>query len=311
MKLRVFSPIYGPGFPERYATFALPSLTQAGNVPALVAAGHDVRVSLYTDLTSFPAVVEHGRPWASLIDIKIVPAGRGGVLVGAMHRAWQNDCLINEMRECIKADSYLAMLGAGLVYGNGTLANLAIMAEATGCAVSCIYLRAVEDSLRAALADVDMIDGRLSNDELATLAVEHLHPGSRSDFETETSRCHMWGLALKQLGPRLFAVRFQVPSVFVFKPAMDDVAYFTLKGDFREWDSGWLDYLISRRRFAFLASSDLAFIAEATRATKMNMEHHDAVARKLGPMVNRTEYQGSDRQRTVIGQIRTSRDVAF
>ena len=58
--LRIFSPIYGPGFPERYGTLALPSLMQAGNVPALIAAGWDVRVSVYTDISSYADVAEYG-----------------------------------------------------------------------------------------------------------------------------------------------------------------------------------------------------------------------------------------------------------
>ena len=309
--LRIFSPIYGPGFPDRYGALALPSLMQAGNVPALIAAGWDVRVSVYTDISSYADVADHVRPWAELIDIRTAPLDRGGVLVGAMHRVWQNECLLNEMRECIKIGAHLTLCGAGAVYGNGSLFNLAVMAHETECAAACIYLRTAEGPFRLAMSDCPIVNDVIENDLLAAIAIETLHPVSRSDFGAETSRCHMWGHALKQLSPRLFAVRFQIPSVFCVRPTLGDVAYFNLKGDFRVWDSGWTDYLIARRRFAFLASSDLAFIAECTRDGKANMEHHAAADALLGPMIDRREYQGSDRNRTAIGQIRTIRDVTF
>lgn len=68
MKVLATVPIWGEGYVDRFLRFTLPSLRQPGNLPAVMAAGHELEVVLYTSHEDAarlgPALSGEGIRWA-------------------------------------------------------------------------------------------------------------------------------------------------------------------------------------------------------------------------------------------------------
>lgn len=310
-KVRIVHMAWDRPFVDWSARFSLPSLMQPGNIPALVAAGHDVRVICYTVPHDMPAHLDAAHRLRATVEF--APFEVDAV---ANLRAVQTQLLLKFAEQCMREDAWAVVAGAGTIWSDGALANAFTVAQETDCAVAVMYLGIeAEKFTENLLIDPGLRTG-ISGAALASLAIEYLHPGSRSTLNRETSAAHLTGHGMMQLSSTLFAARFQVPSVAVVKFQPQDLALFRLEGDFRAWDgSHWVGSLIREGRYVFLASSDQAFQVNLIRAGKQNRAAYQALQAELGPYVDRRTAQRttiqSDIARTFLASIRTDREVRF
>ena len=309
-KIHIFTMAWNEPFTGWLARFALPSLYQPANVPALVAEGHRVTHHVFTIERDVPAILEAGKACGASLTVQAFEAPAGTML-----RQIQAALLIGAAERAMAEDAIFVPAASSTIWANGSLANVVHVCEETDCATAAIYLLA-DAEMWADNHNGPFILTPLDSAELATRCFDVLHPGSRSTLNRDTSRAHLYGLGLLQLSPTLFALRNQVPSVAAVRFKPQDIALFRLENDFRCWDGPhWPGMLIREGRFTFLASSDQAFQVNLMRAGKMNLANHAALHDALGPMVDRRHAARATIQaeaaRTYMASIRMSRGVTL
>ena len=310
-KIHIFTMAWNEPFTGWLARFALPSLYQPANVPALVAEGHRVTHHVFTIERDIPAILEAGKACGASLTVQAFEAPAGTML-----RQIQAALLIGAAERAMADDAIFVPAAASTIWSDGSLANVVHVCDETDCATAAIYLLADAEKMAENLMIDPALRTGISAPDLASICFETLHPGSRSTLNRDTSKAHLYGLGMMQLSPTLFALRNQVPSVAAvrFKPC--DIALFRLENDFRCWDGPhWPGMLIREGRFTFLASSDLAFQVNLMRPGKMNLANHAALHDALGPMVDRRHAARATIQaeaaRTYMASIRTNRGVTL
>lgn len=307
-QVHIFTLVYGKAVIDKLCNFSLPSLFQAGNIPALVER-FDVTIQLYTMADSHAYLSKSvrqaaarlypgdsaRRDWAlRLFRIKARDvAGKTADLARAdpavhgkaLNRKWQGLCLLEEIKACLANDATMIPAGAELLFGNTTLFNLALVAQEHSASVAALVLRVDEARFATTLAGQTW---PIENERLATLALESLHSssaelihGGKRDFSIFA------GSEIIPLTPRLFSVTYGAPSICAARFRRADAAMFRYYADLRPWDPIWTQKLIAERRFMCLGSSDLGFCAELTPAENGERVHkpalYDEVAEFLAP----------------------------
>lgn len=302
--IHTFHMCWGSPFVSWFSRFALPSLMSPGNVPALIAAGHEVKMTVFTNQNDMPAIIEAGAFHGAKLRVEAFQLEKPATL-----RAVQAELLITAATRAMADDAYFVPASAVTIWADGSLTNCVNVAMQTDCAVAAMYL----------LADGEKMIGEfafpIDSATLAAVVFDHLHPGSRSTLSATDSKAWMYGLGMMQLSPTLIATRIQVPSIAAIRFKPQDLALIKLENDFRVWDSGLPAALIREGRFTFLASSDLAFQVNLMRTGKMNLANHAELDAKLGPSVERRHALRATLQgeagRTFLASIRTSRAVTL
>ena len=309
-RIHIFSMAFGRPFRESFCRYAAPSLMSAGNIPALIAAGHEVRWFVYAQDADVADIAEASGFLNAQMRIEVF-----GITATASLRAIQGELLVRGVEQALAENAIFVPAGAMTVWSNGSLANVVKVAETTDCAVAAMYLGVDADKWAARVAEYGSFPMGISGDALASEAFSMLHPGSRSTLNASDSQCHLTGTGMIQLAPDLIAARIQVPSVTAIRFKPQDLALFQLEGDFRAWDGIWPGTLIREGRYVFLASSDIAFQINLIRAGKQNAAAYAAMRERFGPHVDRRVMQRATLQgeaaRTFMCSIRTSRSVVL
>jgi hypothetical protein len=337
-RVHVFTLVYGEAFVDKLCNYSLPSLFQAGNIPALLDR-FDVKIRLYTMADSHVYLdksIKHAiarlypdqpalRNWAlSLFSIKARDiVGKTADLAradpaaheSALSQKWQGFCLLEEIKACLADDAIMILSSAELLFGNHSLFNLVHTVDTHSASVAALCLRVDENALAGAMAGQAW---PLENARLATLALESLHRstarlirGGRRDFSI------FYGTEIVPLTPRLFSVTYGVPSVFATRFQRTDAALFRFYADLRPWDSAWTKKLIAERRFMCLGSSDLGFCVDITPASRGLHKHipalYDEVAEFLTPGEHPSLHLShqADVMRNFSVCLRTDRDVTL
>ena len=73
-RVHIFTMCFGEPFVGWFSRFALPSLMQPGNVPALVAEGHEIRHHIFTIERDIPAILEAGKACGASLTVQAFEA---------------------------------------------------------------------------------------------------------------------------------------------------------------------------------------------------------------------------------------------
>lgn len=286
---------------------------QPSNIPKLIAEGHVVRVCVYCLPHEMPILADRVKHLGAPLEFhpfEIAPEHRDRAVL----RAVQASCLLQHAERCMAEDAFLIPASSVTLWADGSLYNVFKVCEETDCATACIYLLAEGDTVSRELPDdAFALSTPWSAPELASLTFDHLHFGSRSTLNRDTSMCHLTGLGIQQLSPTLFAARIQVPSVACIKFKPEDVALLKLENDFRFWDSWFPAQLIRDGRYTFLASSELAYQVNLMRPGKMREETYRTLDAECGALRDRRfaarATMQAEHARGFMSSIRTSRPV--
>lgn len=332
--VRLFSMVYGEAYIRRYVELMLPSLLQPGSVPALVAK-YDVRFSLYTTpdsldqlkaaiVTAMRSAGPAAEAMLGLFEIERIDENPDGLFDEAtrqdpvrlrrlLNRRTQAKCLVREISTCLEMDAVMVPCGADCFYGDGSIANMVGAALAHNTSVSALCLRVDELEFKE-LMSVEPLP--IANERLAAMAIQTLHEAARASVRgSRRQLSYLFGIDIVPLSPRQFAITYRTPSVLATRFNKSDLAYFMMMGDFREWDQGWTQKLISERRFQFLGSTDLALLVEPTPKTTGQVGKYLEMDDHLHGLVDVRDYQRrglhNETMRNFVVGVRTDRDVAI
>lgn len=247
MRLALFSLVYGEKFVDRFTRGLVKSLCWPRNREALqgqwwhIYTGPDeiVRVAAAAETVGIPFIFHE------------IPAGEtpGDILMAAMR---------DHARRCVDADDALLAVQPDHLFGEGSIAAMKVIAaENRRLCVAMAHPRVLADDFLDALPD-----GPMQNAEMVSLAMRHLHPSfAKSDMALDEINTWLGGVSWRELGPSLWGVTVNSPTVFLAQLVGDDLGHF---GEAGSWDHTWPATLMDEQRQRLIGSSDAAFTVELT-----------------------------------------------
>lgn len=281
---------------EQFATAALPSWLQPGNLPAVRQAQGELVFCFYlhrADEQRLSALVrEHDL--TALGDVRLFFEDFENVRPVPMNSNFSVDpldnapafgvaAILHQVRLCLAEDLMLLNMPADMVFGDGSLARIAELAALTNECITAPHLRVVDETFLNLWRHEP---SPVANERLVELALRTLHPiwlNSRSELVESNSL--FTGHTLQDLEDGHYAVNHRLPTVFAASFRDSDVQYLLRLSNFRFWDWQWPGKLMAENRVTSVAGSDLFFGAELTpidvlRDTKLSpikgefIEHH-------------------------------------
>lgn len=168
--------------------------------------------------------------------------------------------ILQEMVTCLNSTSKLMMLPPDSIFGEGTLANMLKLGAEPGSCVSVPHMRVYPHILHK------ILDKPLSNLELATAAVEAMHPSwVNAEKGNEKTNSFWSGVVWERLNDKLISITHRIPTVYLASFTGQDHAFWQTQSSFGGWDHRWPgECLIRQGRQRLAGSSDACMIAEIT-----------------------------------------------
>jgi hypothetical protein len=152
-------------------------------------------------------------------------------------RSWQGAALRAEIAVCLREDAIMMLVTADTFFGNGSIGMLIDTCVEQSACVMGLQIRVRRDPFLTLLA-AEILP--IANDRLVSMCLESVHEAWRTSMSgAKPNLAFLHGHSIAQRNDRLFAVRHRLPNVFAARFVPSDLAYFTLRGDFREWDGTW------------------------------------------------------------------------
>lgn len=332
-RVHIFTIVYGEEFIAKYCGFALPSLLQPGNVPRLLN-DFDVRFRLYTTMDSVESLKKSLRRAVRSLPLPKTDAddllrrfdldavrltgeteelyrGNPKAYGQVRHRKIQGLSLVKEIRLCFNADAIMVQCTADFIFGNTSLTNLVHTCHERSASVAALILRVEEEAFKRLLIGQTW---PIENDRLARFVVQSLHSSWRC---TVPGGARKFGLLLgheiRALSRHLFSVTYTAPTVFATRFNKTDLALFRMSSDLRAWDTVWPQKLVAERRFACMASTDMALCAELTPADKGGPKRLEPLYDEVADLIDASggmQYSShSELMRGILVCLRTDQDV--
>lgn len=270
MKIHLFSLAYGEEHIGYFRRVSFRSLMQAGNLPALVAAGHEVQINLYSDETGNQLAAELDA--LEGIGCQIHPVF---LSLKEKEEGQTYDVLFTSLNHavsaCVVEDAALLFCPPDTFFGNGSLGHAASCVPQPGDCLAVPHLR-VETKPFLALLDTQPADAPVSNPVLARISMESLHDvWRRSTLGAADPISFAAGISLAPVAPDLFIVEHRLPTVYLARPRAGDLAFFQANRWARGtlWDHEWPGKLVAERRLRVAGSSDIFCAAELTAPETM------------------------------------------
>lgn len=254
MKLRIFVLVYGEAFLALLERAAVASLLQPANRSALPSGAV---VSLHTDATSKQRAIGIMSKLGLPIEVSTVTTTEHPT--ESQHRA-----VIDEMKACLAQDAAMLMITPDMFFGDGSIGNLLAIAGDQKLCVAAPHVRVNRDEFLDELP-LAMKRGSMSNAHLVAMAMHHLHrTWKQADPYEPVNNCYWSGVAIRQLGPKLWSVQHRLPNIFLawFRP--EDLAFWDGHEKRGLWDHHWPSPVMEAQRHRTICSSDGFFAAELT-----------------------------------------------
>ena len=247
----LFATIVYDSYIDIFENVLLRSLKQSGNIPRLVAEGHELRYYIYTRN-------DHNISRIRSIEIEGVQ-----VEVFDFHDIDNHDLLQKIIQQSIGQDARLLFMSPDYFIGNGSIYNLCKYTSKTNMCISALHMRVDFDKFLGAMGDKE-----ISNPELVTIAMENLHKSWGEAFvDVASNNAYYSGSSIQPIADKLWSVCFRIPTVFLAKFEQDDLRELS---QFDHWDWEWPAFLIENNRYKYIGSSDMFFAVELTK-TKENI----------------------------------------
>lgn len=172
--------------------------------------------------------------------------------------------LVWQIERCLENDKRLLFAPPDTIFGDGTIPGLLAGGREKGSCVVIPHPRVLKSILPK------LTIASMPNEELVTLAWEHLHR-SWTDAEVghKLRNSFIGGVSWEKISKDLYSVKHVLPTVYFADFTKEDLTYFQTTGCFGAFDHTWAaDILIPRGRQRYLGSSDAAFAVEITDKEK-------------------------------------------
>jgi hypothetical protein len=159
-------------------------------------------------------------------------------------------------RICIEDGAAMFTAMPDLIFGDGSIeAMVTLASENRRLCIAMPHPRVNEEFVHLMPKSV------IGNPELVSLAMNNLHPSfASSDLSLEAVNCWSGGVAWRRLGPDLYGVTCNAPTIFLAQLIDEDLPLIQKAGS---WDHTWPSHLEGRQRL--IGSSDAAFVVELTQ----------------------------------------------
>ena len=282
-KVYVFSVGWGD-YLDHYFKYTVPSIFQSSNLPALAAEEFDISLVLYT-LDEPDKVLEKYR---TIIDqympdnFTIEKFQTSQTIV----RYIMNVALLRFLRKAIDDHALFILAPPDTIFSNGSLYNSVMSVHYKGVGFASIPMRVEMDTLKDESVQAMIERGTvISSPKLVEIGLKNLHEKFvYANDELDENTTH-YGVSIRKITDQLYNVIGNLPTVWVVRPLEEDYQHFLKKGDFNEWDRGWLELLIKRNRIKISGSSDIFFCIELTKK-----DDPDLVTKRKGQLGN--DYSG-------------------
>jgi hypothetical protein len=257
---------------EDFRQLCLPSTSQPDNLPWLLNNGFQVIFTAYTTEADAERVrtvlVEAFSPLAAppdALQLNIsIPPGQVGDSSRVRAKAFVSECQLG-----IDDPAPVMLLGTGSFFGNGSLRNLALYCRRPGTAAGVVYLRVKREPFFELLRTYFGAHGSrpIPNAELVDIALRcETDALADSIADRDRNASYRSGTSFRRLSDDIRTATVHFPFPMMFWPEESDISYFHnfCVESYQSLDQLWPAKLISERRWRFLASRDLFFMASVT-----------------------------------------------
>ena len=242
----LFATIVYDNYIDIFENVLLRSLKQSGNIPALVAEGHELRYYIYTRN-------DHHVQRVRKTEIEGVQ-----VEVFDFQDIDNHDLLQKIIQQSIGQNARLLFMSPDYFIGNGSIYNICKYASNDNMCISALHMRVDFDKFLGVMGDKE-----ISNPELVTIAMENLHKSWGDAFvDVDKNNAYYSGSSIQPIAKNLWSVCFRIPTVFLAKFEQDDLRELS---QFDFWDWEWPAFLIENDRYKYIGSSDMFFAVELTK----------------------------------------------
>ncbi len=247
MKILLATIVYD-NYIDIFESVLLRSLKQSGNIPRLVAEGHEIRYYIYTRN-------DHNVQRVRKTEIEGVQ-----VEVFDFDEIDNHDLLKKIIEQSIGQNARLLFMSPDYFIGNGSIYNICKYSSNDNMCISALHMRVDYDKF---LGIMNTTDKEISNPELVTLAMENLHKSWGESFvDVPSNNAYYSGSSIQSIADKLWSVCFRIPTVFLAKFEADDLRELS---QFDHWDWEWPSFLIENNRYKYIGSSDMFFAVELTK----------------------------------------------
>lgn len=248
-KITIATLVYGD-YINLFQNMCLPSLFQGGNIPRLLAEGHEIDYLIYTRNEDIGRCNEV---------VKAYEQERLTYHIRGMDRNGHDWVLGQIVREGVARNDKLLFLNPDFFFGNHSIGNI-VQYQCNGkICVAALHMRVDSDKFTEIMGSIKK---NISNAELVDIAMRCLHNSWASAFvDTNMNNSHRTGAAVQKIMDNLWAATFVIPTVFLANFNDSDVGTLT---QFGFWDHTWPEKLVKEERFKFIGSSDFFFAVELT-----------------------------------------------
>ncbi len=260
---------------DDFATYAVPSILQDGNLPWLVRNGYAIALDFYT-LRRDAARVER---LAGNIQTYLAAFGPSTPITATLYAMNEDDRSPFEIKttffqvvvkRAVETSSHVIFLFADIFFGNGSIRNIVTYGQKPHVSVSGMYLRVKRDAFSALLEQHRLRTGSstVSNARLVDMSMDCLIDGMKASIvDTDRNASFTTSGALRAIDDDLFTYTFHAPTPVLFTFEEPDLEFFTrFLWNFYLLDHLWPTMLIAQNRWRVMASSDLFFAAELNAA---------------------------------------------
>lgn len=253
MKFRFFCFVYGDWHVSLLERILVRSLSQSRNRKAIPP---ESVISLYSDQQSM-AAASTALDALAIVEEHIVAIDSDSELL-------QQRLFSQEIQTCFEQGATLIVLCPDNFWGDGSLANLLLIAGEQDACIAAPHVRVDQDKFLGAMGE-----GELDNPSLVALAMRTLHPSwIEADASQDESNSYFTGISMRAIGNGLYAVSHRLPTVWLARFTKEDVEFFHRNLGIRGlWDHHWPAQLVASKRQRVIGSSDAVFIAELTPST--------------------------------------------
>ena len=272
-KIIFHSVVWGDEFLEPFFSYTVPSLLQEGNIPALVKAGYELELTMYSHPEEYERVAAQYAPCLDrlrhYVTITVIPLDgleTGWWSTGHFH--YVTGALIDQIKRCIGENAMMFDTRPDTIYGNRSITNAVMAVRGKEVCLAAAHPRVNKKSIQRSdvLERLKTSGGNIENEQLVDLAFAYAHQSLLGCFDNEDSNMTHTGISIRKIDRSTYSVIHNVPMIWLANFVKDDLKFFASPGPYWDdrWESRWPRFLLRQNRLKLSGSSDLFFCIDLT-----------------------------------------------
>ena len=246
--------------------YALPSMMQPGNIPALVEMGYEVDFYLYTKEGEIGHIERDFHDCLQKVGqyakVNLMPVGG----YEDDHRMLlQTAAFRDQIQKCLDENAILVAGSCDSIWGNNSVSNGVRLVRGKDICIAAPHPRISREKAEAneSFKKLKNYDHVIENNELVKLAFDCAHSSVINSFDDKDNNATHAGLSLRRLNECDIAVISNLPSAYILSLKPQDLKFYT-RYLYNEWDKRWSRRLLKENRMKVVGSSQVLFCAELT-----------------------------------------------